>query len=110
MRKGAIILCGGQSRRMGRDKATLPFGAESLLQRIVRIATEVVAEENIVVVASAQQTLPPLPAWVRVVRDPVPDCGPLAGIAAGLRSLASGTDIDAVFVTSCDAPFIVPAF
>ena len=37
MRKGAIILCGGKSSRMGRDKATLPFGPELMLQRVVRL-------------------------------------------------------------------------
>ena len=35
-RPGGIVLCGGESRRMGRDKASLPFGPETLLQRVVR--------------------------------------------------------------------------
>ena len=42
MRRGAIILCGGKSSRMGRDKATLPFGPELMLQRVVRLIGEVV--------------------------------------------------------------------
>ena len=37
MEQGAIILCGGKSSRMGRDKATLPFGPEQMLQRVVRL-------------------------------------------------------------------------
>ena len=33
----AIVLCGGQSTRMGQDKGSLPFGGESMLGRITRI-------------------------------------------------------------------------
>ena len=62
MRKGAIILCGGKSSRMGRDKATLPFGPELMLQRVVRLIGEVVSLENVVVVAAPNQLLPELPA------------------------------------------------
>ena len=42
MNKGAIVLCGGKSSRMGRDKATLPFGPELMLQRVVRLISQVV--------------------------------------------------------------------
>ncbi len=45
---------------MGRDKATLPFGPELMLQRVVRLIGEVVSLENIVVVAA------PTPAIARV--------------------------------------------
>ena len=34
---GAVVLCGGESRRMGRPKAWLPFGPERMLQRVVRL-------------------------------------------------------------------------
>ncbi|MFN7802583.1 MAG: NTP transferase domain-containing protein, partial [Planctomycetaceae bacterium] len=43
MRRGAIIVCGGRSKRMGRDKATLPFGQDVLLQRIVRTLGQSIA-------------------------------------------------------------------
>jgi molybdopterin-guanine dinucleotide biosynthesis protein A len=108
MRCGAIILCGGKSSRMGQDKATLPFGPECMLQRVVRLISEVVPASNIVVVAAAQQTLPPLPPVVRVTHDEQQDRGPLEGLAAGLRCL--GGEVDAVYVTSCDVPLLVPAF
>ncbi len=39
---GGIVLCGGQSKRMGRPKAWLPFGGETMLQRVVRVLAEVV--------------------------------------------------------------------
>ena len=50
---GGIVLCGGESRRMGRPKAWLPFGDELMLQRVVRILGEVV--NPIVVVAAPGQ-------------------------------------------------------
>ena len=55
MNNGAIVLCGGRSNRMGRDKATLPFGPECMLQRVVRLLAEVVELSKIVVVAAAGQ-------------------------------------------------------
>ena len=47
---GGIVLCGGQSRRMGRPKAWLPFAGETMLARVVRLLSEAVSP--IVVVAS----------------------------------------------------------
>ncbi|MGC3967978.1 MAG: molybdenum cofactor guanylyltransferase [Pirellulales bacterium] len=107
MNRGAVILCGGRSSRMGRDKATLPFGPELMLPRLVRLVGEAVATEKIVVVAAVGQNLPPLPAGVTIVRDERPERGPLEGLAAGLRAHARRSD--AVFVTACDVPLLVPA-
>jgi molybdopterin-guanine dinucleotide biosynthesis protein A len=99
-----IILCGGESRRMGCDKAMLPFGAETMLQRVVRILTQ--AASPIVVSAAAEQTLPSLDAAVRIVRDPASGRGPWQGVAAGLRAVAEESEF--AFVTTCDAPFLRP--
>ena len=88
---------------MGRDKAWLPFGAERLLQRTVARLLDAV--DDVVVVARPGQDLPPLPAAVRVVRDDVPDQGPLGGLAPGLRASRA----DACFATACDAPFVSAA-
>lgn len=105
---GAIILCGGKSSRMGRDKASLPFGPECMLQRVVRLVAEVVALQNIVVVAAAAQVLPELPAVVQIARDERQSRGPLEGLAAGLRALGERAAV--VYATSCDVPLLVPAF
>jgi molybdopterin-guanine dinucleotide biosynthesis protein A len=101
-RRGAVVLCGGRSTRMGRDKASLPFGRETLLERVVRIVADAVAE--VVVVARPGQELPPLPDAVRLIRDEVEDRGPLGGLGPGLRASRA----DAVFATACDAPFVSP--
>ena len=82
MSLGAVILCGGESRRMGEPKAWLPFGGERMLQRVVRLVANVV--EDVAVVAAPGQELPPLPPSVILARDPVPGRGPLQGLAAGL--------------------------
>lgn len=108
MIRGAIVLCGGRSTRMGRDKATLPFGPECMLQRVVRLLTEVVAVRHVVVVAAAGQTLPALPDGVIVACDQHEARGPLEGIAAGLRALPM--EVDAAYTTSCDVPLLIPAF
>ena len=67
IRVGGIVLCGGESRRMGRAKAWLPFGDETMLQRVVRLLTENV--HPLVVVAAPGQELPTIPTEVTVVRD-----------------------------------------
>jgi molybdopterin-guanine dinucleotide biosynthesis protein A len=108
MRQGAIILCGGKSSRMGRDKATLPFGPELMLQRVVRLVSEVVDLANMVIISAPQQKLPDLPSGVAIGRDQDEYRGPLAGLATGLQALESR--IDAVYVTSCDVPLLEPAF
>jgi molybdenum cofactor guanylyltransferase len=106
--RGAIILCGGASTRMGRDKAWLPFGpGEVMLERVARLLGEAVPGDRIVCVAAAEQKLPRLPERVRVVRDRIPDRGPLAGLATGLAAFEAG---DALFVAGCDVPLLVPAF
>src|SRR3954454_18916278 len=99
---GGVVLCGGQSRRMGRPKAWLPFGGELMLPRIVRLLSEVVSP--IAVVAAAEQKLPPLASDVLVVRDPISGRGPLEGLAAGLAHLP--VDVTAAYVSSCDVPLL----
>ncbi len=101
---GAIVLCGGRSRRMGRPKAWLPFGPERMLQRVVRLVGEVAGP--IVVVAAPGQDLPPLPIGVAIVRDPVSDRGPLQGLAAGLAALPGGVVL--AYATATDVPFLRP--
>ncbi len=102
----AVVLCGGHSRRMGRPKAWLPFGEETLLARTLRRLAP--AAEHLIVVAAAAQALPPWDAAlgdrVTVGRDPVPAEGPLRGLAVGL-ALAERWARRA-FVCATDVPFV----
>jgi molybdopterin-guanine dinucleotide biosynthesis protein A len=106
MHIGGIVLCGGQSRRMGRPKAWLPFAGEPMLCRVVRLLSEVVSP--VVVVAARGQDLPPLPQRVSIVRDLEPGKGPLQGLLVGLSALPN--PVEAAYVTSCDVPFLQPGF
>lgn len=96
----AIVLCGGRSTRMGRDKASLPFGDELLLERVRRLAREVASE--VLLVAREGQELPR--GW-EAVRDPAEGLGPLAGLAAGLDAMTG----ERAFVCACDMPLLRPA-
>jgi molybdopterin-guanine dinucleotide biosynthesis protein A len=91
---------------MGRPKAWLPFGNEVMLQRVVRVLREVV--EPVVVVAAPGQDVPELGSEVQVVRDEIEGRGPLGGLAAGLAALQGKAD--AMYVSSCDVPFLKPEF
>lgn len=99
-----VVLCGGMSRRMGRDKASLPFGDETMLGRVVRQLAQVATP--IVVVAAAGQILPALPDETILVRDAVAGRGPWQGIAAGLRTV----NTELAFVAGCDGPFLEPGW
>ena len=103
---GGIVLCGGQSKRMGRPKAWLPFAGELMLPRVVRLLGEAVCP--VVVVAAPDQDLPPLPPDVAVVRDEEKGRGPLQGLAAGLAAMRGRAE--AAYLSSCDVPFLQPAF
>ena len=106
MTAGGVVLCGGKSTRMGVSKATLPFGPETMLQRVVRLLGTVVSP--VIVVAAREQSLPELPDDVIVTRDEREQRGPLEGLRAGLTALPNSVDI--AYVTSCDVPLLVPGF
>jgi len=103
---GGIVLCGGKSTRMGVPKATLPFGPETMLQRVVRLLGTVVSP--IVVVAAREQSLPQLPDDVVITHDEREQRGPLEGLRAGLKALPSSVEL--AYITSCDVPLLVPGF
>jgi molybdopterin-guanine dinucleotide biosynthesis protein A len=100
---GAVVLAGGRSSRFGRDKLVERIGDRPLLALAVDAVSAVAAD--VVVVAHAP--LVALPEAARVVTDPVPFEGPLAGLATGLRALEPGTQ-DAIVVGG-DMPTLVPA-
>ena len=101
---GAVVLCGGESRRMGRPKAWLPFGDELMLERVVRLAGTVA--QPIIVVAAPGQDLPTLAADIAIVRDPISGRGPLQGLAAGLAAFDNSVEL--IYATATDVPFLEP--
>jgi len=94
-----VILAGGLSRRMGRDKAGLPAGDGTLIQHLARRLDPVV-DETIVAGGSGRYDLP----GVTTVDDRYPGLGPLAGIHAGLLV----AQFPLVWVVGCDLPDVDP--
>ena len=80
----AVLLAGGQSRRMGTDKATLLFAGEPLWARQLRVLREL-GPESLFVSARARPAW--CPAEVEVVLDEGPARGPLSGVAAALARM-----------------------
>lgn len=77
-----------------------------MLQRVVDVLSPI--SEVTGIVAAGGQQLPGLPQRVRVFRDEEPDLGPLSGLATGLSAMRDL--VDAVYMSSCDAPFLRAEF
>src|SRR3989338_10181125 len=95
-----VILAGGVSQRMGRDKARLPWGDATLLEHCIDTLRPAV-DEIIVAVSDAQRFDL---RNVRVVEDLIPGAHALGGLYTGLRAASSGW----CFVCACDMPFVNP--
>ena len=102
----ALVLAGGESRRMGRDKATLPLAGEpggttTLVEHVVGIVGQ--RCEPVFVLAAPGQPLPALS--VPVIRDELRGLGPLPATGRGLRAAAEAGSRYA-FVCAVDMPFL----
>ncbi|WP_353363674.1 molybdenum cofactor guanylyltransferase [Mycobacterium sp.] len=97
----AVILAGGASRRMGRDKAAVPYEGTTLVERIVSIVRPRCAP--VFVIAAPGQPLPTLDA--EVLRDEVRGVGPLVATGRGLRA-AADAGLELAFVCAVDMPLL----
>jgi molybdopterin-guanine dinucleotide biosynthesis protein A len=96
-----LILAGGRSTRMGREKALLTLAdGRTLLQRQVDVLRAAGAAKVQVSMRAGDKLNPG--AGVGLVEDGEADVGPLAGIAAGLRAAPPGL----VIVLAVDMPSI----
>ena len=103
-RVSGVILAGGESRRLGRDKALERIGDQTLIERVVGCVAPVSAEVIVVVASPPKAAALPLPAEVRVVSDRYPRCGSLGGILTGL----SASREPWILLVACDMPFLDP--
>ena len=96
-----VLMAGGKSRRMGRDKRFLELGGRPLLQRALSVLQSLFPE----VLIAVAEPLPQLTGQgYRVVLDLIPNCATLGGLYTGLSSAGN----QRVFAVGCDMPFLNP--
>ncbi len=97
----AVVLAGGQATRMqGHDKGLLELNGKPLVARVLEVLSHQISQT----VISANRNLPAYAALgAQIVVDDYSDfAGPLAGMAAAMRSV----DAELLFVCPCDSPFL----
>lgn len=99
---GAVVLCGGQSTRLGTNKSELQLNEKTFLQAIVETLQPIASP--IALVGPVDPTKHSLPPKVILATDENPNKGPLEGIRVGLKRLES--ECEYAFVTSCDVPLL----
>ncbi len=97
-----IILAGGRSRRLGRDKAVELFGGQPLIRRVIDRIESLTGEIVVVVADTRRGADLPLAVRHRTVVDIYPEKGSLGGIFSGL----SGAGKEWGLVAACDMPFL----
>ena len=93
----AFVLAGGKSSRMGRDKALLEIAGEALIERTVRLAASVAT--HVRVVGGADRLAG---RGFEILRDEIPNAGPLAGIATALNATTHEWNL----ILACDLPYL----
>lgn len=91
---GALILTGGQSRRMGRDKADLDWNGARAVDRVADLARSIGAQP--VMTVGTDLGLP----WIA---DPEPGAGPVGGVLAGVAALRA-LGVERALILAVDAP------
>lgn len=93
----AAILAGGQSRRMGENKALLEVGGEPLIARVANVLRPLFPNIIVVTGDAATANASGLPA----IPDAVSARGPLSGLHAALTHNQAPT-----FCVACDMPYL----
>ena len=94
------ILAGGESRRLGRDKATVPFAGTTLLQHVAGR----LAPEGVPVIVATRPDGPGRDLGYPWVPDELPGEGPLSGATA----LLYACETPFLLLVPCDAPLLPP--
>jgi molybdopterin-guanine dinucleotide biosynthesis protein A len=99
--RAVAILAGGQSRRMGHDKAQLRWGEASWLEHTARVALD--ASTNVAIVGRRRPLNWSLPTAV-FLDDAIPDIGPMGGLVAALYWAKELNADSRVLALACDTP------
>ena len=97
-----VVLAGGQSRRLGRDKAVELLGGRPIIRRVLERVAGLTSENIVVVADQARGDALPLLEDTRVAMDVYPGMGSLGGIFSGLAAAEN----EWAMVTACDMPFL----
>ncbi|MGN0351487.1 MAG: molybdenum cofactor guanylyltransferase [Roseburia sp.] len=103
MEHALVILCGGNSVRMGTDKALLPFGDSCLIEYLVKEFSPYFS--NIYLSVKRKGDYAHLNLKVTEISDIYPNAGPMSGIFSALSMIRE----NAAFFMSVDTPFLEPA-
>jgi molybdopterin-guanine dinucleotide biosynthesis protein A len=102
LRVSGVILAGGSSRRLRRNKALERIGGRALIGRVIDGLLPLTTEVLVVVARPRQTAALPLPSSVCVVTDRYPGLGSLGGVFTGLEASAEPWSL----VVACDMPFL----
>lgn len=94
-----VVLAGGKSTRMGKDKALLPYQGRPLIHTVLDTMLGVFS--RVVVSVQTDDNLGNLP--VDRVADKYPESGPIGGITSVLEA-----GEESIFCVACDMPFVNP--
>ena len=109
MNSAIIILAAGSSSRLGKPKQLLSYHGKSLINHVISVAENSIADEIIVVLGSHYELIiKEIPAnkKLRVIINAEWEEGIASSIRAGLKLLQQGSEVDAAIFTVCDQPFI----
>ena len=99
MRLSAVLLAGGESRRMGRDKATVRYDGEMLWQRQIRLLRDIKPDH---IFLSARREEFWHPRDIELLLDDPACAGPLPGITAALSRMTTSH----LLVLAIDMPLL----
>ncbi len=97
-----IILAGGKSRRLGRDKAVENIGSKRIVDRVISSVSSHCRDIIVVGNDAARKDELALGEDIKFVTDLYPDKGSLGGLYSGLKASSSNWN----FLFACDMPFI----
>jgi molybdopterin-guanine dinucleotide biosynthesis protein A len=96
----SVILAGGESRRLGIDKALLELGGQTLVSRVAQKLA--LLSDDLIVVTNSPEDYRHLSLGVRFVPDERPGEGALMGVYSGLKAARH----ESALTVACDMPFL----
>ena len=111
--KSCIILCGGQSRRMGRDKGSMIINDKPMIKHILSTLNHEINEA--IIVLNDQTRIGKYREFIdsqdydytiTFVEDEIKNKGPLPGIMTGLSNISG----DYALILPCDSPYVTKKY